>query len=756
MKKTAGMLKSKTASISFKVVTFYGMLVLLILAFLGCLLFSYLQSQFERERKQMLEGSLSQADLLFSQYIKSAEDQARLLFSSSNGCSVRMKAPIQEDLQMKFLQELRNAVNVNPSIHSIYVINQQNKVVLHASGTSNYSVSLDDMLPKRLDQQEYGDRPFVWTVPGWLPDKEDVSLLCIYIRDASSHSRYYTGAIVVHLDLNWISANLFSSSKQSDYTQFYIIDDRGYVIAHSEKKYYGEDWSQRSGVHQILNGNLLDNTEKENGKTYEINAIASRERGFYIIARSNHSDQIQGITNILLLIALVILAAYIGTIAASCIMSRKLFAPLRMMIRNIQNSSVMHQLTEYRGDELQYMEEYYRNVSSYIDRLERTSHRDLIAKNLILGNNVQPLINKWGILHPNANYYAVLAYMTEEASSGRLEDYVTRCNRVSELISIDLSQYGKCTWFEISFRRCLFLLTETSRDSRDINRLLQRAFEDFGGAGYLVVVQSSADGKEPLHHIFKEMNDRLKTRILLRPEPQILTSPADVSDGMGKVETERILACLKDGDKDVYREAIDAFLDSMADASWELFSQKMEELIAQIMVAHASVPAMGDNLQLGQKRIRGQLDSITSRDELVNWMMQLFDRTNTERQKMNLGNAISLMENAMTYMQNNYSDSTLNANILARKMNISASYFGKLFKQFAGVSVSEYLTKLRMERAYNLFLLTPDEEVAKIAMAVGYSNAGYFATVFRKYYGVSPSKLRNYAVVKKNEAEKDE
>ncbi len=122
------------------------------------------------------------------------------------------------------------------------------------------------------------------------------------------------------------------------------------------------------------------------------------------------------------------------------------FAPLRMMIRNIQNSSVMHQLTEYRGDELQYMEEYYRNVSSYIDRLEkRTSHRDLIAKNLILGNNVQPLINKWGILHPNANYYAVLAYMTEEASSGRLEDYVTRCNRVSELISIDLSQYGKCT-----------------------------------------------------------------------------------------------------------------------------------------------------------------------------------------------------------------------------------------------------------------------------------------------------------------------
>ena len=134
--------------------------------------------------------------------------------------------------------------------------------------------------------REHQTIPYLWTIcsqNGWISKstgtdrlfgpcqdgcrtKRMSRFLCIYIRDASSHSRYYTGAIVVHLDLNWISANLFSSSKQSDYTQFYIIDDRGYVIAHSEKKYYGEDWSQRSGVHQILNGNLLDNTEKRKRK----------------------------------------------------------------------------------------------------------------------------------------------------------------------------------------------------------------------------------------------------------------------------------------------------------------------------------------------------------------------------------------------------------------------------------------------------------------------------------------------------------
>lgn len=59
----------------------------------------------------------------------------------------------------------------------------------------------------------------------------------------------------------------------------------------------------------------------------------------------------------------------------------------------------------------------------------------------------------------------------------------------------------------------------------------------------------------------------------------------------------------------------------------------------------------------------------------------------------------------------------------------------------------EYITKTRMEKAHDLLLTEPDKDVSKIALAVGYNNNAYFATAFKKYFGVSPSKLRDYHAV---------
>lgn len=744
------MLKSKTASITVKVVVCYGILMLLILAFLGCLLFSYLQGQLDREQSRMIQSSLSQIDLVFSQYVESGKEQARTLFSSSNGQALRMRSVMDQNLQMRHLLEMRTAVNGNPSIHSIYVLNRQNEAVLHITGTANYSVSLDAFLPQRLDQEQWSSRPFVWTVSGWLPEKDDVSLLCLYVRDAHSSSGYYTGTVAVNLDLNWLSGNLFSASEQSDFTQFFIIDDRGTVIAHSEKRYYGEDWSQNSTIQKILQGELLGHREKVDGIPYEIDAVPSREDGFYIIARSNYRERTKNITNVLALIIAVILIAGSGTVLASWLLSRKLFAPLRKMVRSVQCSGVSGRIGEYQGDELQYLERYYNSVSSYVEGLEAKAHRDAIAKNLILGNDVQNLLYKSGILLPQTDYYVILAYMTEEVSLGRLEDYAARCSRISELIAMDLSRYGKCTWMELSFRRRLFLLSAATQETPEIRKLLRRAFDDFGDSGFLVIARSSQGGAEPLHRLYRDMNDLLKTKIILRPMPQILTDSGPALQETVREGCENVLRRLKEGDKDGYMEAVDLMLQCMENIPWTAFSHSLETLVLDILAVHDSLKGPEGTPQTTRHQIREQLDALTSRGDLLAWLEQLFNRTNYELQSVNSGNAAGLMEKAVEYIQNHFGEPDLNANILARIMNISPSYFGKLFKQFSGISVSEYLTKLRMERAYSMLLLEPDEEVVKIAASVGYNNAGYFATVFKKYYGVSPSKLRDYSVAKKD------
>ncbi len=70
-----------------------------------------------------------------------------------------------------------------------------------------------------------------------------------------------------------------------------------------------------------------------------------------------------------------------------------------------------------------------------------------------------------------------------------------------------------------------------------------------------------------------------------------------------------------------------------------------------------------------------------------------------------------------------------------------------------GMSVTDYITKTRIEKARELLIKEPEKEIAMVAMEVGFRSQGYFATKFREYYGVSPSKFRDFNLAEKLEGE---
>lgn len=67
------------------------------------------------------------------------------------------------------------------------------------------------------------------------------------------------------------------------------------------------------------------------------------------------------------------------------------------------------------------------------------------------------------------------------------------------------------------------------------------------------------------------------------------------------------------------------------------------------------------------------------------------------------------------------------------------------------MSFVAYLTKIRLEHALEL-LRTTEDKTYIIASRVGYMEPNYFSYVFKKQYGISPSKYRAEMSVKgKNE-----
>ncbi|WP_237167885.1 response regulator transcription factor [Paenibacillus yonginensis] len=79
---------------------------------------------------------------------------------------------------------------------------------------------------------------------------------------------------------------------------------------------------------------------------------------------------------------------------------------------------------------------------------------------------------------------------------------------------------------------------------------------------------------------------------------------------------------------------------------------------------------------------------------------------------------------------------------MAAKVHLNASYFSVLFKEQAGITFSEYVTRRRIQRAKELLTQTR-LSVGEIAEQVGYNTDKYFIKVFKQLEQISPSRYRN-------------
>lgn len=78
---------------------------------------------------------------------------------------------------------------------------------------------------------------------------------------------------------------------------------------------------------------------------------------------------------------------------------------------------------------------------------------------------------------------------------------------------------------------------------------------------------------------------------------------------------------------------------------------------------------------------------------------------------------------------------------LAREFGYDAAYFCRKFKRGTGLSPMRYIHIRRLEHAEQL-LTSTDDPCADIALACGFADANYFARLFKKVYGMSPTARR--------------
>ncbi|EKN69738.1 hypothetical protein BABA_08101 [Neobacillus bataviensis LMG 21833] len=124
-------------------------------------------------------------------------------------------------------------------------------------------------------------------------------------------------------------------------------------------------------------------------------------------------------------------------------------------------------------------------------------------------------------------------------------------------------------------------------------------------------------------------------------------------------------------------------------------------------------------------------------ENLLQLAQQIIEKVRTAR----FSNGKLIVDSVRHYLDQHYA-SEISLTLLSELFHINSAHLSETFKNYIGQNFSDYLVNLRMEKAQQ-FLRDKQLKIIDVANLVGFSNSGYFSTVFKKHIGQTPVEFRN-------------
>lgn len=121
-------------------------------------------------------------------------------------------------------------------------------------------------------------------------------------------------------------------------------------------------------------------------------------------------------------------------------------------------------------------------------------------------------------------------------------------------------------------------------------------------------------------------------------------------------------------------------------------------------------------------------------------LFQIIDSVKSVRKNK----SAAALNKAVKYIDSHYADHDLSIEKVASQAYMSPSHFSIVFKAKKNITFTDYLIRIRMEKAKE-YMDNTDYKIYEISDMVGYDTVSYFSVAFKKYTGISPSAYKNRA-----------
>ena len=153
------------------------------------------------------------------------------------------------------------------------------------------------------------------------------------------------------------------------------------------------------------------------------------------------------------------------------------------------------------------------------------------------------------------------------------------------------------------------------------------------------------------------------------------------------------------------------------------------------------VKSTGIPMDFNFNRFISELSNLETLQEIYIHFYRMFDHIIERLEEKKSSKHDQIISSVKNIILENYADPGLYLDKIADKINMSATYLGRLFKKNTLKSVADYINDVRMEKA-TYFLQTTDLPINDVAEKSGFSSSNYFYAVFKKDYGITPNEYR--------------
>ena len=647
------------------------------------------------------------------------------------------------------IKQLSSIKFSNDLISSIYFFDSNHLYVI----TDTTKFSKDDFYDQELFQygSKYGD---VYVIP---PRVVNGHKVITYMRKFTGYSKDTVGYFVVNFDYQ----KLFGDDVSENEGQIPFA-----IMGIDSTMYYNNNSFQEGLIVPDFKNFLTDSrqygTFKINGKKYFVNKVKSDVLDWVYLSVQDYSSLVQPadflikviIWSMVVVLLLLLLFVYVS--------SSYLYKPLFKLLENINSishaSSLQKKGNEYEMIDL-IVKELYTNNTELLSKYNITFpyFRNYSISELLMKQDFQPesfssILNLMNIQFSLPSYsMAVFDFenrqvqpedktiMEEglEPHSDKLINVITGINNYRVLVVMNTCLDEDAVYSIVNSIKNSF-----NDRQIEISVSLSPIFYDYSKLG----------------SVYRQVIDQLKNRFFVGTN-QIIYNVTDSSERgnyiYGTDIQEKLVNHIKSCNKEKALETLEVFIRNQMDkgkGSIDYIRHLFFQLGFTIMTHMGELGVKESCFQLNDFEMSMKIQKSESIDSLRKFMEELISKSIQAVEGLKEKQHSDTLRRIIDFIHSNYMK-PLTLDDISSAVLISSKYMCGVFKDEMGVTIFDYITKVRMGKAKEL-LLQSDMHIQDISTTVGYCNVQSFIRFFKRYCTLTPEQYRKTFRMKQETAGK--